>query len=89
MVDERGRAGAFSRGARGGTPRKKKTEAEGVGCGALFRQPRTCLRSRAMPRMSWLWMQVCSVVGGSRQVRRSFVESGSSGRCAQYRPISK
>ena len=36
MDDERGRAGAFSRGARGGTPRKQKTEAEGVGCGALL-----------------------------------------------------
>ena len=34
MDDERGRAGAFSRGARGGTPRKKYTGAEGAGCGA-------------------------------------------------------
>ena len=36
MVDERGRARAFSRGARGDTPRKRKFEAEGCGCGALF-----------------------------------------------------
>ena len=38
MVDERGRAGAFSRGARGGTPRKREAEAEaeGAGCGAML-----------------------------------------------------
>ena len=35
MVDERGRAGAFSRGARGGTPHKREGEAEGAGCGAF------------------------------------------------------
>ena len=36
MVDERGRAGAFSRGARGGTPRMREAEAEGAACGALL-----------------------------------------------------
>ena len=39
MVVERGRAGAFSRGARGVTPRKKEAEAEGAGCGVLLFQP--------------------------------------------------
>ena len=35
MVDERGPARAFSRGARGDTPRKRKFGAEGAGGGAL------------------------------------------------------
>ena len=35
MVDESGRAGALSRGARGEAPRKRESEAEGAGCGAL------------------------------------------------------
>ena len=35
MVDARGRAGAFSRGARGGHPSHERDEAEGAGCGAL------------------------------------------------------
>ncbi len=35
MVDELGRAGALSRGARGEAPRKRESEAEGAGCGAL------------------------------------------------------
>ena len=34
-----GRAGAFSRGARGDTPRKKETGAEGDGCGAPRMKP--------------------------------------------------
>ena len=34
--DERGRAGAFSRGARGDTPRNRKTGAEGADRGALI-----------------------------------------------------
>ena len=38
MGDERGRARALSQGARGGTPRKEKTGAEGTGCGALARK---------------------------------------------------
>ena len=36
MVDGRGWAGAFSRGVRGGTPRKREAEAEGAGCGAML-----------------------------------------------------
>ena len=40
MGDETGRAGALSRGARGGTPRKEKIGAEGTGCGALATGPR-------------------------------------------------
>ena len=36
MDGERGRAGAFSRGARGDSPRKRKSDAEGVGSGALL-----------------------------------------------------
>ena len=47
MDDEQGRARAFSRGARGETPRKKQTDAEGGGCGALYKRK---ARVPAFPR---------------------------------------
>ena len=65
MVDERGRARAFSRGARGGTPRKKETEAEGAACGAVQ------VAARRRTHDQWLRMTYLATLHVPSSDRRS------------------
>ena len=73
MDDERGRAGAFSRGARGGTPRKKETGAEGTARGALDSRRRSC-------RQPLSATAITSRKKPTAQVRQSDSVAGSTGR---------